>query len=116
VQILAESKASPTVSRGANLVVITGGTVRANLSNPATANLQTTSSGKISGFYNSDQFAFSFNGNTIETDLTGTVATTMNQMTIGSGVGANSLNGTVSKIMYYAKVITTSEAQELSRQ
>ena len=116
VQILAESKASPIVSRGANLVVITGGTVQANLSNPATANLQTVSSGKISGFYNSNQFAFSFNGNTIETDLTGTVATTMNQMTIGSGAGANSLNGTVSKIMYYAKVITTSEAQELSRQ
>jgi len=116
VQILAESKASPIVSRGANLVVITGGTVQANLSNPATANLQTVSSGKISGFYNNNQFAFSFNGNTVETDLTGTIATTMNQMTIGSGAGANSLNGTVSKIMYYAKVITTSEAQELSRQ
>jgi len=114
VQIIAESKNSPTVYRAANLVVIDGGAIQANIGD--SGNLTTTSTGKIAVYYNKNQFAYSFNANTVQTDATGTVSASMNRLVIGSGAGVNSLNGTVSKIMYYAKVITTSETEILTRQ
>ena len=114
IQIVAESKASPQVTRAANLVIITGGAIQANIG--STANVTTTDAGKVAVFYNTNQIGYSLNGGNVQVDTSATIGTTYNRLVIGSGAGTNALNGAVSKIMYYAKVITTSETQEMSRQ
>jgi hypothetical protein len=114
VQVSIESLSSPSVSRGANLVVVSSGTVQANIGD--SGNVTSVSSGLVGALYQNNQFAFSLNANTVQTAGSGTVAATLDRVLIGSGSGANYLNGTVSKIMYYSRVITTNEAQTLSRQ
>jgi hypothetical protein len=103
--------------RGANLVAVYNGnytTLGANISNPG--NLITTSSGKVSGYFTSNSFAVSVNANTAASTSLGLLSNNFVQLSIGSGPGANYLNGTVSKFMYYGTLVTQVQAVELSRQ
>lgn len=98
------------------MIIYTGGVSQANIGEVASANLQTTNAGKVALFYNTNQIGYSFNANTPQVDTSATISNGFTRLVIGGGSGTNHLNGTVSKLMYYAKVITTSETQELSRQ
>ena len=111
IQLLVDHPNPPV--RSANLVVFSGGTLQANVAD--LGNLTTASSGKIGMSYSNQNFFVSLNANAASQSLSGTVPA-MTQMTIGTGTGTNALNGTVSKIIIYGSQITTSEAQELSRQ
>jgi hypothetical protein len=111
VQLLVDHPNPPI--RTANLVVFSSGSLQANVAD--IGNLTTASSGKIGMSYSNQNFFMSLNANTASQSLSGSVPA-MTRMTIGSGVGTNALNGTVSKIIIYGSQITTSEAQELSRQ
>jgi hypothetical protein len=117
IQLLAETVPS-TVSRYANLVVVRGGTVYntvyGNIGD--LGNLLTTTSGRIGTYFASNSFAISLNANTAAVATLGYANIAMTEMVIGSGPGAGYLNGTISKLMYYAKTITTAETRELSRQ
>jgi hypothetical protein len=114
VQIYAENRATPIVYRAANLSVYTAGIQQTNLGQGG--NLRTASSGKVAVFYGDSQFGYSFNGNTALQDIVGNVSPSLTRLVIGGGPGTSSLNGTISKIMYYAKVITTSETVTLTQQ
>jgi predicted nucleic acid-binding Zn-ribbon protein len=117
IQLLAETFPS-TVTRSANLLVVRSGivynTVYGNIGDMG--NLLTTTSGRVGMYFASNSFAFSLNANTAATATLGYANIAMTEMLIGSGPGAGYLNGTISKLMYYAKTITTAETQELSRQ
>lgn len=112
IQLLAETKS--TATRYANLVVYTDGVLQANIGD--TGNLVTIDSGKITTYYREDTFGLSLNGNLMVNDISGNISGGINRMQLGGGVGADPLNGTISKIMYWPLIITNSEAQELSRQ
>jgi hypothetical protein len=94
--------------------VYTAGIQQTNLGQGG--NLRTASSGKVAVFYGDSQFGYSFNGNTALQDIVGNVSPSLTRLVIGGGPGTSSLNGTISKIMYYAKVITTSETVTLTQQ
>jgi hypothetical protein len=117
IQLLAETFPS-TVTRSANLLVVRSGivynTVYGNIGDMG--NLLTTTSGRVGMYFASNSFAFSLNANTAATATLGYANIAMTEMLIGSGPGAGYLNGTISKLMYYAKTITTAETQEPSRQ
>jgi hypothetical protein len=117
IQLLAETYPS-TVSRSANLLMVNNGTIYntvfGNIGDMG--NLLTTTSGRVGTYFASNSFAISLNSNTAATATFGYANIAMTEMLIGSGPGAGYLNGTISKLMYYAKTITVSETQELSRQ
>jgi hypothetical protein len=117
IQLVAETNPS-SVSRYANLVVYNNNTlyngVTGNIGDMG--NLITTTSGRIGAYFASGSFGFSLNANTAAVATVGSTQIPMTQMLIGSGAGANALNGTIAKIMFYSRTITTAETQELSRQ
>jgi hypothetical protein len=113
IQVLAETRSSPVPVRFANLVVVSSGSIQANLGGQG--NLLTTSSGRVSALFAPNLFGFSFNANTVVTDISGTLGNVVT-MYIGKGSGGNYLNGCVSKIQYYPTVRSTSDIQTLTRQ
>ena len=71
IQVLAETRSSPVPVRFANSVVVSGGSIQANIGGQG--NLLTTSSGRISALFSPNLFGFSFNANTVVTDISGTL-------------------------------------------
>jgi predicted nucleic acid-binding Zn-ribbon protein len=114
VQLVAENKTAPSLLRGANLQVITGGVFQSNLGNPG--NLATGDSGRVSAFYSLNYLGFSLNANAAITDNIANIPSGVTRLVIGSGPGANYLNGTISRIQYWPTVVSTSEIENLSRQ
>ena len=113
IQVLAETKSAPVPFRSANLVAITSGAIQSNIGQQG--NLATTISGKISAYFSNNNFGFSFNANTAQTDITGNVAP-ITHLKIGRGSGGNYLNGCVSKIQFYPQAASGSELENLTRQ
>jgi hypothetical protein len=55
-----------------------------------------------------------YSGNGSVTTITAFSSTTMNQITIGSGPGTGSLNGTIGKLTIYSGVVTGQELKTLT--
>jgi hypothetical protein len=72
------------------------------------------SNAKMVGAYQVNNFAFSFNANSVSTDTSGTIPV-VRQMLIGSRSGAtNFLNGTIKKLAYYPLRVTNAQLQALT--
>ena len=112
VSIVVENHASPTIYRGANLIVVSDGVLKTNLV-IATSNVNTTSSGKISAYFaNASVGAVLDAGNVIT--ATTPVLTNLGNVFIGSGVATGYLNGTVKKVQYYIGTSVAGEIQALT--
>ena len=117
VSLVTENHASPSVYRGANLVVYNGGTLQTNLI-VATANLTTLGNGLVATYFANSAVGSTINAGTVATASGGILNITgaINTLTIGSGPGTGSLNGTIAKLAYYGDVVSTAELQNLSKQ
>jgi hypothetical protein len=99
-----------TSSSGSSLYVGVGGTSQVSLSSSITAG----SPFKSSSFYKVNDFAFSVNAGTAQTDAIGTVPFVDN-FSIGSrNGGVAKYNGTIKKIAYYPMRVTNAQLQALT--
>jgi hypothetical protein len=106
VRIYAGTVVSPVFN------VITGGGSSQAFLNAGIINPNANTS--IAGAYALDNFAKSANGNTPDTDASGTVPV-VNRMLIGSGTaGVNHLNGYMRSVTYYPTRLTNVQLQELT--
>ena len=116
ISILTETLNSPSITRGANLVVVNSGVVESNLI-IATANLTGTGS-KVSAYFDFNTtgvIGAVLDAGTPATDNSLTVPLSgLNKMYVGYGPGSNFLNGTISKIQYYADISTGTELQNMT--
>lgn len=113
ISVLAENKNGP-VDRTANLVIYSAGSLVSNI-NIATANLTTTGSEKVAMYFSGiGAIGTAFSGNGNVTTITAFTSTAMDQITIGSGPGTGSLNGTIGKLAIYSGVVTGQELKTLT--
>jgi hypothetical protein len=96
----------------ANLYVVSGGAVQANLTSGA------YSSGvfaKNAGAYKTNDFAVSLNGLTAATDNSGSVPSGLTALTFGDRAGGGrSLNGWLKRISYYPRRLANTELQGIT--
>jgi hypothetical protein len=70
---------------------------------------------KQAGAYRIDDFAFVPNGGTVLTDTSGTVPSSVNQLTLGNlGSGVSMLNGHIRRIAYFPRRLANSELQAIT--
>lgn len=105
-----DTRYRPSAKTGAS--VITVGVVQTNPS--STANY-TTSSGKIALAYNTNDVAFTFNAEAVQTVTSVTIPTTLSIACIGNDLGAGHFNGTISRITYYPSRLSNAELQAITR-
>ena len=94
--------------------VSSAGAVQSNLGAGVTAVSNTNY--KFATVYKVNDFAFSVNGNTIQTDTSGQVPVVANKLDIGNwhaGAGGT-WNSTIKKVSFYAKRLTNAELVSLS--
>jgi hypothetical protein len=117
VSLVIENQNSPAVTRSANAVVYSSGTLRSNTS-IATANLTASlgNDGKVTAYFQRNGIlGTAINGNVGGTD-SGIAYGDVTAITIGHGPGTGRINGTISKIQYFASVSAEVETRAMTDQ
>ena len=114
VSILAETQ-SATALRSANLVIVNAGAVQSN-ANIVLGNLSVVvDNNRLASYFQSGTLATAANGTGTTTAVAGTVNSSINAMTIGSGPGTNYINGTIAKIQVWPALVTGSQLSTLTK-
>jgi hypothetical protein len=92
--------------------VITGNVTQCSLSKP---NIGAGIFAKVSGSYQTNNFAMTTNGAAVETDTSGTIPV-VNQLRIGSNAAGNvDLNGYIKRLTYYNQALTADNLTAVTR-
>jgi hypothetical protein len=88
--------------------------IRSSGSTQALLTGSTSTSFKMVGAYQANNFAASLNGGSVNTDTSGAIPT-VDRLSIGSlGAGGSILNGTISRIAYYPTRLANTQLQALT--
>jgi hypothetical protein len=93
----------------ASMAVLVGGVVQASTNNGAW-----TASGKLAGAYAVNDFASVLNGGAASTDTSGTLPLVTQATIAARGDGGSRLTGTIKRIAYYPRKLSSSELQGIT--
>ena len=114
VSIVAETQ-SAIALRSANLVIVNAGAVQSN-ANITLGNLSAiVDNNRLASYFQSGTLATAANGTGTTTAVAGSVSSSINTMSIGSGPGTAYINGTIAKIQVWPALVTGSQLSTLTK-
>jgi len=103
-----------SVSNRFRALVVSGGSITADLNDTDTTLSDITQYNKIAFKYKANDFALYFNGTEVKTDTSGAVPTGMNQLDFHNGAGTNDFYGKVKGLAVYNEALTDAQLIELT--
>jgi predicted nucleic acid-binding Zn-ribbon protein len=114
IAILAETR-SATATRTANLIIVKAGAVESNARITLGNLTAVIDNNRLASYFQSGTLATAANGTGTTTAVAGNVSSSINTMSIGSGPGTNSINGTIAKIQVWPALVTGSQLSTLTQ-
>jgi hypothetical protein len=124
VSVVAENRTSPAGFRSANLVIYTSGSIQTNTAisftsanltiNSANASLSSPAGDKVAVYFKNGVIGRGWKANANIFAYSGNISSAINRIDIGAGPGTSALNGTVSKVQIWPKVVAGDELATLS--
>ena len=103
-----------SVSNRFRALVVSGGSITADLNDVDTTLSDITQYNKIAFKYKANDFALYFNGTEVKTDTSGAVPTGMNQLDFHNGAGTNDFYGKVKGLAVYNEALSESQLFQLT--